>query len=256
VFQLKQVPIENHEHETLPQERIGGGDTLPATYILALHLYTIPSNLFRLTNKAMRECDSLSLRPFRVFIWYLWNALNRLTVKPAVVYRGLYNTRASDIIGKALDGKLVFESFTSTSIEMGVACAFMSQTSGCDGVIFKIAARGCREIVGYSYKPLERELLLPPMSRFVIKGVYEATRYNLQVRNQQAVCLATLFVCVIHPNGNFRDEKECLQALCRKWMCAFKALRIDLWNVASFHSLLDRSCVRAISLRLIVCVTS
>jgi hypothetical protein len=146
----------------------------------------------------MRELDPLTLRPFRVFIWYLWNALNRLIVKPAVVYRGLYHTSASDIVKSAIDGLLVFQSFTSTTIEMGVACSFMSTMgSNCDGVIFKIAARGCRQIVGYSYKPLEKELLLPPMSRFVIKGVYEATRYNLQVI-YLCTCICILMCVYLH----------------------------------------------------------
>jgi hypothetical protein len=141
----------------------------------------------------MREADSLSLAPFRVFVWYLWNALNRLTVRPSVVYRGLYCTSASQILNKlASDGTLIFESFTSTSVDMSVACAFMSQSVDSDGVIFKVSARGCREIIKYSYKPLERELLLAPMSRFTVKGVYAATLYNLQVRPK--LLLTHLFV--------------------------------------------------------------
>jgi hypothetical protein len=179
------------------QERIGGGDFLPAPYILALHLYTIPSNLFRLTNKAMREGDTLAIQPFRVFVWYLWNALNRLTFKPSIVYRGLHNTSARQIITSAINGTIVFPAFTSTSIDVNVAVSFMNPNTLADCVILKIGARSCREILAYSYKPLERELLLPPICRFVIKGVFEATRYNLQVGDQMcnaaAHCTHSLF---------------------------------------------------------------
>ena len=171
-----------------PQERIGGGDKHPARYILALHLYTIPSNLFRITNKAMRDGDAVAIQPFRVFVWYLWRALSHLTVKPSMVYRGLRNTSALQIVSPSLDGTVVFNSFTSTSLDMNVAIRFMNPNVFCDGVILKIFAYSCREIRDYSYKPLERELLLPPACRFLIKDVYEATRYNLQVCGMSVVC--------------------------------------------------------------------
>ena len=70
--------------------------------------------------------------------------------------------------------------------------SFMAQ-SKTGSVLFKIKTSSCREIFDYSYRPHERELLLPPMSRFVVKGVFEASAYNLGFGDQVPLFLALIF---------------------------------------------------------------
>jgi hypothetical protein len=53
--------------------------------------------------------------------------------------------------------------------------------------MFKIKAKSCRAILDYSYRPHEKELLLPPMSQFEVLGVYEASRYNISFGDQVTV---------------------------------------------------------------------
>ena len=59
-----------------------------------------------------------------------------------------------------------------------VAIAFMAQSKS-GAVLFKIKAKSGREIYNYSYRPHEKELLLPPMTQFILSGIYEANAYNV-----------------------------------------------------------------------------
>jgi ankyrin repeat protein/thiol-disulfide isomerase/thioredoxin len=163
------------------QERVAAGDDLPPQYILALHLYTIPCNLFTRCNAAMRHKEASAVEPYRVFIWHLWQALEKLRVKPYTVYRGIPGNPI-ELLAPARNHTLVWCSFSSTSWSLDVASSFMSGASS-SGILFKIRAKRTREIANYSYRPHERELLLPPMTVFKITGTFEATHYNLQYGN-------------------------------------------------------------------------
>ena len=101
------------------QEWVAMGDKLHPPYIFALHLYTIPCNLFQRCCKYMREKNSKELEPFLDFIWYLWNAVERLPVIPQSVYRGL-NDVSPYLILKDYKGKIVWPSFSSTSFSKEV----------------------------------------------------------------------------------------------------------------------------------------
>jgi hypothetical protein len=72
---------------------------------------------------------------------------------------------------------------TKCNVILQVAKAFMAQsTSG--SVLFKIKAKSSRELYHYSYRPHELELLLPPMTQFILKGIYDANAYNIQFGEQ------------------------------------------------------------------------
>ena len=102
---------------------MASGDTLYPPYILALHLYTVPCNLFQRCCRHMREKSSKELEPFQDFIWYLWNALERLPARSMSVYRGLNDVSPCDIL-KSYKGKVVWPSFSSTSFAKEVSdCA-------------------------------------------------------------------------------------------------------------------------------------
>jgi uncharacterized protein len=101
------------------QERVASGDCLHPPYIFALHLYTVPCNLFYYCCKYMRERKSKELEPFQDFIWYLWSALERLPVRSQWVYRGLYNVNPSEIL-RNYRGKIVWPAFSSTSFSKEV----------------------------------------------------------------------------------------------------------------------------------------
>jgi len=173
------------------QERVAWGDELPPQYIFALHLYTIPCNLFRKCCAAMRgvPCKddtaemrarkAAALEPFRVFIWYLWQALEKIRVQPRSVYRGIGGDATQLLPEKGRVGNaLLWPSFSSTSCSMDVANGFLRGSRS--GILFKIRAKRTREIADYSYRPHERELLLAPMTRLNILGVYECSHYNMQ----------------------------------------------------------------------------
>jgi len=174
------------------QERVAWGDDLPPQYIFALHLYTIPCNLFSKSCAAMRgmprQDDSdedrakkaAALEPWRVFIWYLWQALEKIRVQPRSVYRGISGDATQLLPEKGRVGNaILWPSFSSTSCSMDVSNAFMRAGSK-GGILFKIRAKRTREIADYSYRPHERELLLAPMTRLNILGVYECSHYNMQ----------------------------------------------------------------------------
>ena len=174
------------------QERVAWGDELPPQYIFALHLYTIPCNLFSKCCAAMRDAPKKSddyktrarkdaaLEPFRVFIWYLWQALEKIRVQPHTVYRGLSGDATQLLPEKGRVGNaLLWPAFSSTSTSMDVSNQFMRASSK-GGILFKIRAKRTRYIGDYSYRPHEVELLMAPMTRLNILGVYEASHYNMQ----------------------------------------------------------------------------
>lgn len=180
------------------QERVAWGDELPPQYIFALHLYTIPCNLFSKCCAAMRatpkktddgetrKCKHAGLEPFRVFIWYLWQALEKIRVQPYSVYRGISGD-ATQLLPEngRLGNALLWPAFSSTSCSMDVANSFL-RAGNTGGILFKILAKRTREIADYSYRPHERELLLAPMTRLNILGVYEASHYNMQYGEHHA----------------------------------------------------------------------
>ncbi len=104
--------------------------------------------------------------------------VQKMTPKPFTVFRGI-GAPPQEVINGIRTSLLLWPSFSSTSNSRFVASGFMAR-SGKGGVIFKIKAKNCREIFAYSYKPMERELLLPPQAMFSVKGVYDATDYNMQ----------------------------------------------------------------------------
>ena len=181
------------------QERVAWGDELPPQYIFALHLYTIPCNLFRKCCAAMRgvPCNddtaemrahkAAALEPFRVFIWYLWQALEKIRVQPRSVYRGIGGDATQLLPEKGRVGNaLLWPSFSSTSWSMDVANGFLRAGSR-GGILFKIRAKRTREIADYSYRPHERELLLAPMTRLNVLGVYECSHYAMQYGEVHAI---------------------------------------------------------------------
>mmetsp|Transcript_45056 Transcript_45056/g.70626 ORF Transcript_45056/g.70626 Transcript_45056/m.70626 type:complete len:139 (-) Transcript_45056:1600-2016(-) len=93
------------------------------------------------------------------------------------VFRGV-TTDPIKILGTIKHDLMFWDAFSSTSDSRHVAMAFMIQQNR-GGVIFKIRARTTRNIMQYSYKPLEREFLLPPQRWFTVKGTYQCTDYNL-----------------------------------------------------------------------------
>ena len=73
-------------------------------HILALHLYTCESDLYRNCNRALREGEDLGV--WRVFLYYLCQALDSLEpAPPTVLYRGVAQGRCGLAQWLALPGK-------------------------------------------------------------------------------------------------------------------------------------------------------
>ena len=112
------------------QERVAAGDSIPPEYILALHLYTIPCNLFQKCCKYMREGDMSGIKPFQVFVWYLWNAVNCLSASPQTVYRGLFDVNPWEILCN-YKGQMTWPAFSSTTFSRAVGKQFIYKLFDC-----------------------------------------------------------------------------------------------------------------------------
>ena len=203
------------------QERVAFGDEIAPQYIFALHLYTIPCNLFSKACAAMRgkreggifTLDEEALKPFRTFIWYLWEALEKIRITPATVYRGITGNPISLLAGQR-GSALAWPAFSSTSKSQEVALSFLRSSSKPGGIIFKIRSKRTREIADYSYRPHEHELLLPPMTLFNILGIYEASHYNLQYGEASRSTSKDMYVAdtvvpqQLNEEGSFRVPDE------------------------------------------------
>ena len=67
----------------------------------------------------MRDGNEEKIEPFRVFLWYLWNAIRNLNAKPRIVYRGLFNVNPAAILGEYKD-RIVWPAFSSTTFDRKV----------------------------------------------------------------------------------------------------------------------------------------
>ena len=112
------------------QRMVAAGESnLQPVAILALHLYTLQSNIFLDCNRAMRENDAPALTKWRVFIYHLHTALERLPTRSNTVFRGISNVDISACILQYREGNtIVWGSFTSSSASRKVATLFLDRS--------------------------------------------------------------------------------------------------------------------------------
>lgn len=102
---------------------------------------------------------------WRVYLYYLINALRKLPDYKGVVFRGSNNPNTAKPYIKAHE--ICWSAFSSTSSMRTVA----KQFAGGKGVIFRIEVVKGKDISAFSAIPTEAEVLLPPNATlFVVQA--------------------------------------------------------------------------------------
>jgi hypothetical protein len=119
-------------------------------------------------NAALREKNHLAVKPYVPYIWHLLNALAKCApyVDGGNVYRGI----KGDFVKEYPTGReVIWSYFISCTCDMNIGEAFCVNIGG-SGTLFSIELTSgrARDISEFSMVPREREILLPPNSRFKV----------------------------------------------------------------------------------------
>ena len=191
-------------------EKVASGHPARPDHVFALHLYTLPTSLFWQSNAACCSFSRTAVELWRPWLYYLFDALKAASVRRTVVFRSLVLRRGthgtmSDLLdGKspaasqharshcktapyALGSRVLWPAFTSTTRDAGRAlesCKLYSSTPLAEDeacVVFKIVTTRARDIRQFAHSPDGEELVYPPNSRFVVKGLHEATGHSIRL---------------------------------------------------------------------------
>merc|ERR1719421_1612506 len=123
-------------------------------------------NFYVQLNEKLRERDSHTVRALRPYLYYLFQALDKLPKMEGVVLRGIPVSSLATVQTKYTQGTEIFWSgFTSTTVNPRTAKAF---AGGSGGIIFRITVLEGRVIKPYSAIQTEDEVLLKPNTKFVV----------------------------------------------------------------------------------------
>ena len=146
----------------------------------ALTLYTMESHpreqsVYFLLNLALRAHDRGAVRLYRDYIWLIMHALRHLPPSPETTAHRAMKCALSDLGGDYDQGDEVqWSGFSSVSFDLAAMNTFLGKTG--PRILFNIELwpRVARDLRRLSIYPGEKELLLPPSSLFLIKGVLDA----------------------------------------------------------------------------------
>lgn len=159
-----------------------GSDRLPLAEIGAVHLYSfdfetqIPGcrgNLYSILNEYLRDENRQLLLPFKAFlVLFLYGVYDCPPVGNCVVFRGM--KRRVNIVDYTPGNVLTWYQFSSCSLDLGVQQQFLGEDG--DRTLFHVELKygRARLISDYSSFPEEREALLPPNTRVLVKGIWDA----------------------------------------------------------------------------------
>jgi len=155
--------------------------------ISAINLYTRESNprensLYFIINKALREQDRSSLKPFFPYLHLLLNAMCKLPkCSPGtVLWRGVEKNISSNYVkGK----KIIWWGFSSCTKNMQALDSFLGK-DGSERTLFAIQVDSGIDITNFSAFPKEEEVLLFPCITFEIQNVYSPSKglYIIQMK--------------------------------------------------------------------------
>ena len=136
--------------------------------IVAVHMYTHDSALFRIVNTRLRTENREVLKPFLPLLKLLLKALYKLPKVSAMIFRGVKGDLRADFMAKSLKIWWAFSSCTKDITVLGNT-AF----AGYDGerTFFLIQASAAFDVSRYSAFPNESELLLAPGSTLKVGSV-------------------------------------------------------------------------------------
>jgi hypothetical protein len=191
-------------------------------------------NFYFIFNKILIKRSETEIKPWLGYIYYLFNALEKLPNQDLTIYRGINNDEINIIYkNDSLVGKLV------------VCSGFLSGTTDFkiaeDGLIFKIKIHNGKIISNFSFTGTKTEVILLPNSKFIIVEspmiVDGSTFINLIQKNESNVHIE---------NEKKKDEKrkrndiESIKKI-KKIKCSvmkinyFIDLKINFENYKNYH---------------------
>ena len=131
-------------------------------------------SVYFVLNLLLRNEDRNRLQPFARFLWLLLHALKGCTCAEKLlgirtVNRGLKGVLNSDQY--ALGREIVWYQISSCSTDLSVQTDFLGDVGARVLFIIELRCGRARDISRYSAHPEEKEVVLPPNSRFIVTGV-------------------------------------------------------------------------------------
>lgn len=132
----------------------------------AIYVYTCESPFYKQLNKLLRDEDRTALQPFFPYLRLLLTALRRLPKIERNVYRGV----GLDLQDQYPEGEtVVWWAVSSTTKTMKVLKDFLGESG--KRTIFIVEVKSARDIMKYSWKTTEDELILLPGTVFKVTSV-------------------------------------------------------------------------------------
>lgn len=144
-------------------------EVLDVEDIAVIHLYTQDSPIYKAMNARLRDKNRARVvPPFLPLIKLLLSAIYKLPLQPPgkTVYRGVQGNLVSSFEDQATKMWWAFSSATSNIKTLNDE-TFLGKTG--DRTVFSIELRHAYDITAYNAQD-EEEVLLPPGSKFVVKG--------------------------------------------------------------------------------------
>jgi hypothetical protein len=176
------IPIDMAELEAMvdyceefAQRKVDEGDgSMPKHYMACLSMYSMEfyaeRSLYSVVNEHLRAKDRKKVEPISDYVWLLMHAMSLCPpFVERVVFRGV-----KDLSPDAYkEGDIItWCQFSSTAATVKVQNTFLGQTGVRTLFMIELTTNRAREIHIYSDYPDEKEVLLPPNSRFVVVSVY------------------------------------------------------------------------------------
>jgi hypothetical protein len=173
-------------------QEAGQPSKLTVAGIAAINIYTgqfVPPQFFSVLNTALRDANREKCKPFVPYIWLLMHALRDCPLyAKKVVFRGV-KADLSALYPK--DREITWFQFSSCTCDLSVEQS--EQFCGSSGVrtlfTIELTTGRARLITQYSLVESEAEVLLPPNSRFKVKGVFDAGNGLIQIQLEELPCL-------------------------------------------------------------------
>jgi hypothetical protein len=144
--------------------------------LMCLNLYTTEfsggNSLYKIMNANLCHSDRRKVRPFVKYIWLLLKAMTKCEPSPArTVFRGL---KEVDLTGAYSKNQIIqWSAFSSATSDLEVQKQFCGK-EGCRTLLsIELTTKSGRDISKYSFTPDEREVLLPPNTRFKVTGLLD-----------------------------------------------------------------------------------
>ena len=164
---------------------------LTADDIAAIHMYTMETALFKTLNREL-GCygqTQTEIPDFLPFTKLLMSALAKLPRCSLTLYRGMNGVSADDAVEPlqqdgTVTNYIMWNQFVSCTDSLDTVRDFLGKTG--KKIVFRIDASDVANIAEYSAVPVEKEYLLPPMTKAAVVSIKRwAETTEFQIRQVQ-----------------------------------------------------------------------